>query len=63
MWRNVERSWHMITNIVDQCSKVGKRKKRKPPWIDNRAHKAHKKVMTTRKGNHLIRIGKTIRRH
>ena len=44
---NVERSWHMITNIVDQCRKhfvpkMRKRKKRKPSWMDNRAHKAQK---------------------
>ena len=42
---NVERSWHMITNIVDQCRKhfvpkMRRRKKRKSSWMDNRAHKA-----------------------
>ena len=35
----------MITNIGDQCRKycvpkMRKRKKRKPSWMDNRAHKA-----------------------
>ena len=35
----------MITKIVDQCRKhfvpkMRKRKKRKPQWMDNRAHKA-----------------------
>ena len=42
---NVERSLHMITNIVDQCRKhivpkMRKRKKRKPSSMDNRVHKA-----------------------
>ena len=51
---NVERSWHMITDIVDQCRKhfvpkMRKRKKRKPPWMDNRAHKAQK-LRQTEKG-------------
>ena len=33
-----------------------KRKKRKPSWMDNRAHKAQKtKVTANRKGNHLNR--------
>ena len=44
---NVDRSWHIIKNIVDQCRKhyvpkMGKIKKRKPSWVDNRAHKAQK---------------------
>ena len=37
----------MITNIVAQCRKhfvpkMKKRNKRKPPWMDNRAHTAQK---------------------
>ena len=43
---NVERSWHMIPNIVDQCGKhfvpKMRKKRRKPSWMDNRAHKAQK---------------------
>ena len=58
--KNVERSWLMITNIVDQCKKqyvpkMRKGKKKKPSWITE--HIKHKrentKVMTDRKGNHL----------
>ena len=46
--KNVERSWLMITNIVDQCKKqyvpkMRKGKKKKPSWMDNRAHKAQKR--------------------
>ena len=38
----------MITNIVDQCKKqyvpkMRKGKKKKPSWMDNRAHKAQKR--------------------
>ena len=40
--KNVERSWLMITNIVDQCKKKQYVPK-KPSWMDNRAHKAQKK--------------------
>ena len=68
--KNVERSSLMITNIVDQCKKqyvpkMRKGNKKKPSWMDNRAHKAQNrkhKIMTDRKGNHLTRIEKTIRR-
>ena len=46
--KNVERSWLMITNMVDQCKKqyvpkMRKGKKMKPSWMDNRAHKAQKR--------------------
>ena len=55
--KNVERSWLMITNIVDQCKKqyVPKMRKRNlHGWITE--HKRENtKVMTDRKGNNLIR--------
>ena len=56
MWGNVERSWHMITTIVDQCRKhfVPKMKKERKEnlhgWIT--VHIKHKtqKLRQTEKG-------------
>ena len=68
---NVERSRLMITNIVDQCKKqyvpkMRKRKKKKPSWMDNRAHKAQQrkhKSYDRQKRESSDKIEKAIRRH
>ena len=61
---NMERSWHMITNIVDQFCSKDEKKTEKETFMDGTEPKRQNtKVMTNRKGNHLMRIGKTITRH
>ena len=58
----------MITNIVDQCKEqyVSKMRKRNlHGWIKEhiKYKRENTKVKTDRKGTHLTRIEKTIRRH
>ena len=66
--KNVERSWLMIPNIVDQCKKqyvpkMRKGKKKKPSWMDNRAqNRKHKSYDRQKRESNLTRIEKTIRR-